>query len=64
MSERYHADDDVSVFGVVKSATEAIAHGLGAAEDDAAVIGIVMGAWATMVKATLREPCRCSRGQR
>ena len=55
MSEQYHGDDDVSVFGLVKSATEAIAHGIGAAEDDAAVIGTVIGAWATMVKAALRS---------
>jgi hypothetical protein len=54
MSEQKPADDDVSVFGVVKAATEAIAHGVGAAEDDAAVIGTVIGAWATMVTAALR----------
>jgi hypothetical protein len=50
----YAADDDVSVFGLVKSATEAIAKGVGAAEEDAGVIGTVIGAWATMVRAALR----------
>ena len=55
MSDEYSADDDVSVFGVVKSATQAIAKGVGAAEDDASVIGTVIGAWATMVKAALRS---------
>ncbi len=55
MSDNYQADDDVSVFGLVKSATEAIAKGVGAAEDDAATIGTVIGAWATMVKAALRS---------
>lgn len=55
MSEQYPADDDVSVFSVVKTATEAIAKGVGAAEDDAATMGTVIGAWATMVRAALRS---------
>jgi hypothetical protein len=50
----YTSDDDVSVFGLVKSATEAIAKGVGAAEEDAGVLGTVIGAWATMVRAALR----------
>lgn len=55
MSDNYHDDDDANVFGLVKSATQAIARGVGAAEDDASVLGTVIGAWATMVKAALRS---------
>jgi len=55
MSEQNPADDDISVFGLVKAATEAIAKGVGTAEHEAGVIGTVIGAWATVVRAALRS---------
>jgi hypothetical protein len=55
MSEHYTADDDVSLFGVAKALAEAIASGVGTAEDDAARIGTIFGGGVSIVRAIFRS---------
>jgi hypothetical protein len=55
MSEQYSADEDVSVFGLVKALAEAIASGVGTAEEDAARIGTAVGGGVSIFRAFFRS---------